>query len=107
VSDPGPDPDPEIEQLRTELQHARESATRDIATTLDNLTVALGNLDESDDDPEQDDLESIRAELARLEADTEGDTRKAIDRARERARAILQARLADDESVPDRLDDQD
>lgn len=107
MSDPGPDPDPDIEQLRTDLQHAREEANAEVSTALDNLTVALGNLDESENDPKQDDLESVRAELARLEDDTEGDTRQAIDRARERVRAILEARLTDDESVPDRLDDQD
>ncbi|MFD1587723.1 hypothetical protein ACFR9U_12075 [Halorientalis brevis] len=107
MSDPGPTPDAELEQLRTELQHAREDAGGDVSEVLDNLTEALGNLDASDDEPRQDHLESIRAELARLEDDTEGDTRKSLDRAREHVRAILEARLTEDESVSDRMDDQD
>lgn len=107
MSDPGPDPDPELEQLRTELQHARENAGGDVSEVLDNLTEALGSLDATDDQPSQDNLESIRAELARLEEDTEGDTRQSLDRAREHTRAIIETRLADDESVSDRMDDQD
>lgn len=106
MSDPGPDPDPDIEQLRTELQHARANAGGNVAEVLDNLTETLGTLDAAETEPGQETLDSIRAELARLEADTTGETRQYIDQARNRVRAILEARLADDESVPDRLDDQ-
>jgi hypothetical protein len=93
VSDPGPDPDADLEHLRTTLQHASTDASRDIATTLDSLTDAPGRLDADDDAPAQDDLESIRAELARLEETAEGDTGKRLDRARREVRTVLKARL--------------
>ena len=98
MSDPGPDPDADLEGLRTTLQHARDDAPRDIATTLDDLTDALGRLDADGDAPTQDDLESVRGELARLEESTEGDTRKQLERAREELRTILKERLAGEES---------
>jgi hypothetical protein len=50
MSDPGPDPDPAIERLRTELQHAPAEAPGEVATVLENLTLALGNLDADADD---------------------------------------------------------
>ncbi|MFB6179686.1 MAG: hypothetical protein ABEI77_08185 [Halorientalis sp.] len=107
MSDPGSDPDQHLEQLRTELQDARDVAPDNADEVLKNLSVALGRLDATDDQPSQDDLESVRAELARLENDTTGDTRKRIDHAREHVRTVIEARLDDDESVADRMDDQD
>jgi hypothetical protein len=79
--------DPDLDQVRTELQHARDEDTGDLNEPLNNLTQALDRLEDEEGEPKPDHLESIHDELVRLQEDNEGEIQKHLRRARDHVRA--------------------
>lgn len=79
--------DPDLDEIRSELQHAREEAKSDINEPLQNVTQAIDRLDDRENDPRPDRLQSIHEELERLEDNTEGQANDHITQAREHVRA--------------------
>ncbi|MFC6904849.1 DUF7553 family protein [Halalkalicoccus tibetensis] len=59
--------DPDLDQVRTELQHAREADTGELNESLNSLTQALDQLDEEGNEPKPEHLDSIHDELVRLQ----------------------------------------
>lgn len=79
--------DPDLDQVRTELQHAREEDTGDLNESLNSLTQALDQLDEEGPEPKPERLDSIHDELVRLQEDNEGEIQEHLRRARDHVRA--------------------
>ncbi|MDL5361793.1 hypothetical protein [Halalkalicoccus sp. NIPERK01] len=79
--------DPDLDRVRTELQHAREEDTGELNEPLNNLTQALERLDEEGNEPKPERLDSIHDELVRLQEDTGGEIREHLRRARDQVRA--------------------
>ena len=74
---------PDLDQVRTELQHARAASKSQIQTQLDDISTAIGTLDERDDDPKPDRIESLRMEIAKLQSNTTGETQDHLRQAHE------------------------
>ena len=79
--------DPDLDQVRTELQHAREEDTGDLNEPLNNLTQAIDRLEDAEGGPKPDRLDSIHDELTRLQEDEEGEIREHLRQARDHVRA--------------------
>jgi hypothetical protein len=79
--------DPDLDQVQTELQHAREEDTGDLNEPLNNLTQAIDRLEDQEGEPKPDRLESIHDELVRLQEENEGEIREHLRRARDHVRA--------------------
>lgn len=79
--------DPDLDQVQTELQHAREEDTGDLNEPLNNLTQALDRLEDAEGGPKPDRLDSIHDELVRLQEDNEGEIQEHLRRARDHVRA--------------------
>lgn len=79
--------DPDLDEIRSELQHARETAKSELNDPILNVTESIDRLDDREDDPRPDRLESIHEELERLEDNTEGEANDHLTQAREHVRA--------------------
>lgn len=79
--------DPDLDEIRSELQHAREEAESDLNEPIQNVTEAIGRLDDRENEPGPDRLESIHEELERLENNTESEANEHITQAREHVRS--------------------
>lgn len=79
--------DPDLDQVGTELQHAREEDTGEVNEPLNNLTQALERLDEEGSKPKPERLDSNHDELVRLQENTWDEIREYLRRARDHVRA--------------------
>ena len=82
----------ELDQIRTQIEHARESANRETMEPLNSINEGLEFLDESDEPPRRERIESIERELLELQDDAEGETRDHLRRARDHLQAYKQNR---------------
>ena len=88
---------PALDQVRTELQHARAAGRSQLQAQLDDISAAIGTLDEREDDPKPDRLESLRVEIAKLQSDTTGETQDHLRQAHELLRAYQENQAVLDE----------
>ena len=92
VDETQPNPDAEqtdhdLNQIRTQIEHARESANRETMEPLNSINEGLEALDKGEGDPRPDRIESIEEELLKLQNSSEGETHEHLRRARDHLQA--------------------